>query len=413
MSSIWQANDDAPDVSGSANGGANTSVPEQPTPQAAAAGNATVPTNGTSAQASVTPAQVLKDAQAGKYPAYNTPLPEGIEQMPEAPVSTRVTPPHIPDNMVVSNNAELYKYLSDARERVRPLTDEEKARLRREHRTRNIIAGSADMAAAIANLIGTTQYAPNWFDPSQGMAPRVAARYERMLQQIKDDEDRYYAYVLQEAGLREKDQEKLMNQYIWNANADKEAEATNYAREQQDYANNVAAYQDRVAQRDKYLNYLMSLADAANGKKAMAHSGRGGSRGGSRGGGGGGGDSRGGGGQSGNDNGGADYVILADTTSNPIYISSYQWYDNTFMAGALQRLKIYAQQNPKQFAGGAYTLLSELGNDEINGDRARQVFTELLDNRYNSKVQANIVKIFPRIGFVLGNPKSTKFQEGE
>lgn len=56
---------------------------------------------------------------------------------------------------------------------------EQEEKMAKARRGRAAINGIADMGRAIANLIATSQYAPNAYDPSQSLSASAQARYEK------------------------------------------------------------------------------------------------------------------------------------------------------------------------------------------------------------------------------------------
>ena len=62
----------------------------------------------------------------------------------------------------------------------RPETPEEQARREKRERSHAILSGVGDAITALSNLYFTTQYAPNAYDPSQGMSVKARTRYDRL-----------------------------------------------------------------------------------------------------------------------------------------------------------------------------------------------------------------------------------------
>lgn len=59
-------------------------------------------------------------------------------------------------------------------------TPEQAARKQRHERWRNVYAALGDGIASLANLYYTTRYAPNAYDPTQGLTARAKERYDRL-----------------------------------------------------------------------------------------------------------------------------------------------------------------------------------------------------------------------------------------
>lgn len=81
--------------------------------------------------------------------------------------------------------AELYKKLY-------PKPDTEQLKKNAKHaRTRNIIAALGDGISAIANLHYTTKGAPNMYDGKNTLSEKSQARYDKLMQDYKDNLDKY------------------------------------------------------------------------------------------------------------------------------------------------------------------------------------------------------------------------------
>lgn len=81
--------------------------------------------------------------------------------------------------------AELY-------EKLYPKPDTEQLKKNAKHaRTRNIIAALGDGISAIANLHYTTKGAPNMYDGKSTLTAKSQARYDKLMQDYKDNLDKY------------------------------------------------------------------------------------------------------------------------------------------------------------------------------------------------------------------------------
>ena len=107
------------------------------------------------------------------------------------------------DGYSANNYAELIEQLQQRMNTVRPLSREEVERMRRRQRTEGIIAGVSDAAQAISNLFFTTQYAPNMYNPKEGMSAKAQERFDRARAQREAEDDRYMNYALQIGKLRD------------------------------------------------------------------------------------------------------------------------------------------------------------------------------------------------------------------
>lgn len=77
----------------------------------------------------------------------------------------------------------------------RPLTRAERERMERRARTDGMIAGAGDMARALANLAFTINYAPDAYKAGGAMAPKVKARFDKMMADRQAESDRYYDFA--------------------------------------------------------------------------------------------------------------------------------------------------------------------------------------------------------------------------
>lgn len=102
-----------------------------------------------------------------------------------------------PAGYSASNYAELIEQLQQRMADIKPLTKEEIEKKKRQQRTEGIISGIADAAQAISNLFFTSQYAPNMYNPNEGMSAKAQARFDKAKAQRDADDDRYMNYALQ------------------------------------------------------------------------------------------------------------------------------------------------------------------------------------------------------------------------
>lgn len=96
-----------------------------------------------------------------------------------------------------SNYAELIEQLQQRMSEIRPLTKEEIEKKKRQQRTEGIISGISDAAQAISNLVFTTQYAPDMYNPKEGMSAKAQERFDKARAQRDADDNRYMNYALQ------------------------------------------------------------------------------------------------------------------------------------------------------------------------------------------------------------------------
>lgn len=83
---------------------------------------------------------------------------------------------------------EMYKEMNP----YKPPTEEDLEKERKKQKRQAIFAAIGDGISALSNLYFTTQYAPNAYDPSKGMAAGTKARFDRIK---KEREDKWRDYV--------------------------------------------------------------------------------------------------------------------------------------------------------------------------------------------------------------------------
>ncbi len=107
------------------------------------------------------------------------------------------------------NGAEdVIKYIE---ERIQALGKKSEKDLKREKRWRRfegIISSLSDTARAVANLIGTTQYAPNMYDHAHSLTPAMKARFDKIDAQRKADDEEYYNLAMKLFTTRKEEEEK-------------------------------------------------------------------------------------------------------------------------------------------------------------------------------------------------------------
>lgn len=145
------------------------------------------------------------------------------------------------------------------------MTPEEKAEQQRRQRNRQIINAVGDGISALANLYYTNKSGVNAYDPSTSLTKAAKERYDKLLAQQREDENRYkeLAYRsgvadLEAAYKRERD-----------AKADARAEVeAGYKKSEED--RKIEESKSRIAKDEAMKNYYESLANLNNngGKKS-------------------------------------------------------------------------------------------------------------------------------------------------
>lgn len=97
-------------------------------------------------------------------------------------LTTPQTEPAAPKQMTYTDlHKELYK----------PMTPEEKAAQQKRQRNRQIINAVGDGISALANLYYTNKSGVNAYDPSTSLTKAAKERYDKLLAQQREDEERY------------------------------------------------------------------------------------------------------------------------------------------------------------------------------------------------------------------------------
>ena len=119
------------------------------------------------------------------------------------PISTTV-----PAEYTASSYAELIPQLEQRMAEFKPLSEEELKKLRRKQKIEGIISGVSDAAQSVANLIFTHHYAPNMYNPKEGMSAKAKERFEKEKAQREADADKYLQYALTIGKMKDADKER-------------------------------------------------------------------------------------------------------------------------------------------------------------------------------------------------------------
>lgn len=111
-------------------------------------------------------------------------------------VQDHFTPNGDSEQRQYNNMQDVIDYLEEQRAAIHMPSKEDLEKERRRRRTEGIISRIADGASAISNLITTTQYAPDMYNPSSSMSDATRARYERLKKEREADADRYLNYSM-------------------------------------------------------------------------------------------------------------------------------------------------------------------------------------------------------------------------
>ena len=127
----------------------------------------------------------MPQAESGFNPTAEQKATAGLLMNPAAPgytIPQQVVAPAAPKQMTYTDlHKELYK----------PMTPEEKAAQQKRQRNRQIINAVGDGISALANLYYTNRSGVNAYDPSTSLTKAAKERYDKILAQQREDEERY------------------------------------------------------------------------------------------------------------------------------------------------------------------------------------------------------------------------------
>lgn len=158
-----------------------------------------------SATSSTTTGNAPSSTQATDNTASSTAT--GSRKM-SSPIATA-----IPDEFKGSSYEELIPHLEKKVAEYKPLTEEELKKLRKKQRAEGVISGISDAVRSVANLIATHNYAPNMYNPTDGMSARAKARFEKEKAEREAEEDRWFNYAMTLGKLRGADKDRGLQ--IW------------------------------------------------------------------------------------------------------------------------------------------------------------------------------------------------------
>lgn len=193
-------------------------------------------------------------APAGSAPAGGgTPPPAGgssssvtsTKVMTSTPISTT-----IPAEYSASSYEELIPQLEKRMAEFKPLSEEELKKLRRKQKIEGIISGVSDAAQSVANLIFTHHYAPNMYNPKEGMSAKAKERFDKEKAQRDADADKYLQYALTIGKMKDADKQRGLQ--AWQTEQTLARQDRAFDADRQDRADDVAFrnkdYDERVRQ---------------------------------------------------------------------------------------------------------------------------------------------------------------------
>lgn len=156
----------------------------------------------------------------------------------------------IPEQYTASSYAELIPQLEKRMAEYKPLSEEELRKLRRRQKIEGIISGISDAAQAVSNLWFTSQYAPNMYNPKEGMSAKAKERFDKEKAQREADADKYLQYALTIGKMKDADKERGLQ--AWKTEQTLARQDRAYDAGRQDRADDVAFrnkdYDERVRQ---------------------------------------------------------------------------------------------------------------------------------------------------------------------
>lgn len=156
-----------------------------------------------------TPAPPQEPAAIDPAGSSSTSSSTTVKTTTTAPLSSVV-----PDQFKGSSNQDVIDYLEAKIAQHKPLSDEALAKIRRKQKIEGIISGVSDAAQAISNLMFTHHYAPNMYDPKEGMSAKAKARFEKEKAEREAEDEKYFNYALQLGKLKGADQDRAFQ--VWN-----------------------------------------------------------------------------------------------------------------------------------------------------------------------------------------------------
>lgn len=188
--------------------------------------------------------------QPAATPAHITPAGSSSSSTTVKTTSTVPIATTIPEQYTASSYAELIPQLEKRMAEYKPLSEEELKKLRRRQKIEGIISGISDAAQAVSNLWFTSQYAPNMYNPKEGMSAKAKERFDKEKAQREADADKYLQYALTIGKMKDADKERGLQ--AWKTEQTLARQDRAYDAGRQDRADDVAFrnkdYDERVRQ---------------------------------------------------------------------------------------------------------------------------------------------------------------------
>lgn len=155
-----------------------------------------MPQNEPEAKPTVSPAQATLTAKAKSIPTTMAQKPTANElpQLKQNGTAAKTGPNGEPDfsgtYAAYDRLAQIYKDAMDNSD-YKPKTKAELDAERKRERRDRMIGAVGDGISAIANLVATTQYAPNMYNSENSLEGKARERYEKMREEYKKNRDEY------------------------------------------------------------------------------------------------------------------------------------------------------------------------------------------------------------------------------
>lgn len=206
----------------------------------------------------------MPQAQSGFNPTAEQKAAAMALMNPAAPGYTIPQQSAAPKQMTYTDlHKELYK----------PMTPEEKAAQQKRQRNRQIINAVGDGISALANLYYANKSGVNAYDPSTSLTKAAKERYDKLLAQQREDEERYKELAYRSGAADIEMAYRRAKDAAAEKRADKAADDAGYKKRKED--REVAESDARIAKDEALKDYYKAQANYYNsGGKNSGTSGR-------------------------------------------------------------------------------------------------------------------------------------------
>lgn len=193
----------------------------------------TLPGSGTSEDKTKTTGTPVQTATVPPAISPDIAVSPKAGQVVTSPATTAEPQKTTPEGKKKLSYVEMFQQMSP----YRPPTPEELEKERKKQKREAIFAAIGEGISAMSNLYHTTQYAPNAFDPSEGMAATTKKRFDQLKREREDNQRQYMEGFMRAMRLDAEDErddrnwqhtlerEKLTDRYKEAADARAQAKA--------------------------------------------------------------------------------------------------------------------------------------------------------------------------------------------